>query len=89
MRHVPVLARMLAFVHASQERRRTSPKGLQSNLNNFRHSSAHLCTCVTLQVKVVVGKPIAMVDLLQAAEAHAWSEDTLYTAIANVSGMRD
>jgi len=42
-------------------------------------------TCLwLLQVRVIVGKPIGVEDLLRAAKQNEWSEDALYKAITQV-----
>lgn len=39
-----------------------------------------------MQIKVLVGEPIDVSDLLQAAATQQWSDDTLYSNIANRIG---
>jgi hypothetical protein len=41
---------------------------------------------LVLQVKVLVGEPIEVSDLLQAAATQSWSDDQLYSNIANRIG---
>ena len=36
-------------------------------------------------MRVIVGKPIGVEDLLRAAKQNEWSEDALYKAISQVS----
>jgi hypothetical protein len=46
------------------------------------------CLCLHRQVKVLVGEPIDVSDLLAAAAQQNWPDDKLYTRIANRIGGR-
>jgi hypothetical protein len=70
----------------------TEPVEVQPSAHRWRYQVTLICcwsdVFIVLQVRVVVGEPVQVDDLLQRAREQGWGEDKLHRSIADRVGQR-